>query len=98
MDRPLPNLPYTETKRLHLRPLRLPDAEAFRAMTDEPAIIDAIYFLERPFGLCHSASETRPLTPAKCVSGMGLLRRHGDGGTLLAHGQHHKPGDDGKRD
>ncbi len=51
MDRPLPNLPYTETKRLRLRPLRLSDAEAFRAMTDEPAVIDAIYFLERPFGL-----------------------------------------------
>ncbi len=51
MDRPLPSLPYTETNRLYLRPLRLADAEAFRAMTDEPAIIDAIYFLERRFGL-----------------------------------------------
>ncbi len=51
MDRSLPSLPYAETKRLHLRPLRLPDAEAFRAMTDEPTIIDAIYFLERPFRL-----------------------------------------------
>ena len=51
MDRPLPSLPHTETRRLHLRPLRLSDAEAFRAMTDEPAIIDAIYFLESPFGL-----------------------------------------------
>lgn len=51
MDQPLPSLPYTETKRLHLRPLRLSDAEAFRAMTDEPTIIDAIYFLKRPFRL-----------------------------------------------
>lgn len=54
MDRPLPSLPYTETKRLHLRPLRLSDAEAFRAMTDEPTIIDAIYFLERPFRLANA--------------------------------------------
>ncbi len=51
MDQPLPSLGYTETKRLHLQPLRLSDAEAFRAMTDEPTIIDAIYFLERPFRL-----------------------------------------------
>jgi RimJ/RimL family protein N-acetyltransferase len=51
MARSLPSLPYTETKRLHLRPLRLPDAEAFRTMTDEPTIIDTIYFLERPFRL-----------------------------------------------
>ena len=51
MDRPSPNLPYTETKRLHLRPLGLSDAEAFRTMTDEPTIIDAIYFLKRPFEL-----------------------------------------------
>ena len=51
MDRRLPSLPYTETKRLHLRPLGLSDAEAFRTMTDEPTIIDAIYFLKRPLGL-----------------------------------------------
>ena len=51
MDRPLPSLPRTETKRLHLRPLKLSDAEAFRALTDEPTIIDAIYFLKSPFRL-----------------------------------------------
>ncbi len=51
MDRPLPSLPYIETKRLHLRPLKLSDAEAFRAMTDETTIIGAIYFLKRPFRL-----------------------------------------------
>ena len=54
MDRPLPSLPYTETKRLHLRPLRPSDAEAFRAMTDEPAIVAAIYFLEQPFRLANA--------------------------------------------
>ena len=54
MDRPLSNLPYTETKRLHLRPLGLSDAGAFRAMTDETTIIDAIYFLERPFTLANA--------------------------------------------
>lgn len=50
-DRPLSRLPPTETERLRLRPLDRSDAEAFRAMTDEPAIIDAIHFLARPFTL-----------------------------------------------
>jgi RimJ/RimL family protein N-acetyltransferase len=51
MDHPLSNLPSIETERLLLRPLGLFDAEAFRDMTDEPSITDAIDFLTRPFTL-----------------------------------------------
>ncbi len=51
MDRPLPSLTHIETERLRLRPLRLSDAEGFRAMTDEPGILDVIHFLARPFTL-----------------------------------------------
>ena len=49
MDHPLRGLPHIETDRLRLRPLEHHDAEAFRALTDEPAITDAVYFLARPF-------------------------------------------------
>ena len=51
MIRFLPSLPPIETTRLILRPLALPDAEAFRGLTDDPAIINAVNFLERPFEL-----------------------------------------------
>jgi RimJ/RimL family protein N-acetyltransferase len=40
-----------ETTRLHMRPLRLDDAEPFRLLTDEPVIIDNIHFLTAPFTL-----------------------------------------------
>lgn len=48
---PLPSLPVAETDRLRLRPLGLTDAEALRAMTDEPSILDMVHFLPRPFTL-----------------------------------------------
>ena len=51
MDHPLSGIPDIETDRLFLRPLGLSDADAFRTMTDEPSIIDAIHFLARPFTL-----------------------------------------------
>lgn len=54
MDRFLFSLPDIKTERLLIRRLSLADAEAFRAMTDEPAIIDAIHFLERPFTLANA--------------------------------------------
>lgn len=38
-----------ETERLRLRRLTLADAAAFHAMTDDPAIIEAIDFLRAPF-------------------------------------------------
>lgn len=47
----LTTLPPIATARLRLRPLRPADAEAFRRMTDEPAVIDAINFLHAPFTL-----------------------------------------------
>lgn len=56
MSRPLASLPDLETERLSLRPLRQVDAAAFRAMTDEPAIIDAVHFLAQPFGLADAAT------------------------------------------
>ena len=40
-----------KTERLHLRALGIDDAEAFRIMTDEPAITDNIHFLTTPFTL-----------------------------------------------
>jgi RimJ/RimL family protein N-acetyltransferase len=46
--------PAIKTERLHMRHLGLVDAEAFRAMTDETAIIEAIHFLERPFTLANA--------------------------------------------
>lgn len=49
MNRHLSSLPNVRTGRLHLRPLGALDAEAFRAMTDEPTIIDVVHFLARPF-------------------------------------------------
>ena len=54
-EKPLSALPSVSTQRLYLRPLGLPDAEVFRAMTDEPSILDAIHFLSRPFK--HSDAE-----------------------------------------
>ena len=51
MDLPLQTLPWISTERLHLRPLGPDDAEAFRTMTDEPAITRAIHFLRTPFTL-----------------------------------------------
>jgi len=36
---------------LYIRPLRLDDAEPFRVLTDEPAIIDNVHFLATPFTL-----------------------------------------------
>jgi len=44
-------LPPITTERLHLRALRPFDAGAFRQMTDEPAITNAIDFLPAPFTL-----------------------------------------------
>ncbi|MGO9005739.1 MAG: GNAT family N-acetyltransferase [Beijerinckiaceae bacterium] len=44
-------LPAIETARLRLRPLGWDDADAFRAMSDEPAITDVIDFLHTPFTL-----------------------------------------------
>ncbi len=49
MEQSLPALPSITTQRLFLRPLALPDVEAFHTMTDEPSILDAIHFLPRPF-------------------------------------------------
>jgi RimJ/RimL family protein N-acetyltransferase len=40
-----------ETARLHIRPLRLDDAEPFRLLTDEAVIIDNVHFLTAPFTL-----------------------------------------------
>ena len=51
VEQPLVALPSVSTERLYLRPLALPDAEAFRTVTDEPTILDAIHFLPRPFEL-----------------------------------------------
>ena len=51
MDRSLSSLPHVNTERLRLRPLELADAEAFRAMTDEPGILNMVHFLSQPFGL-----------------------------------------------
>ena len=38
-----------DTPRLHLRWLEVSDVEAFRLMTDDPAITDRIHFLSHPF-------------------------------------------------
>lgn len=43
------------TARLDVRPLTLADAEAFRAMTDEPAITDVVHLLPTPFTLAQAA-------------------------------------------
>ena len=51
MVMPLQTLPQLKTERLRLRPLAPDDAEAFRAMTDEPVITDVIHFLPTPFQL-----------------------------------------------
>src|SRR5882724_876952 len=50
-DNPVPSLPPIETPRLHLRPCQIADAEALRAMTNDPAITSAVDFLSFPFGL-----------------------------------------------
>jgi RimJ/RimL family protein N-acetyltransferase len=55
-------LPPITTERLHLRALGPSDADAFRQMTDEPAIINAIDFLTTPFTL---------LDAQKLISGNG---------------------------
>lgn len=47
----LNRLPAIETERLHLRPLLTSDAEAFRGMTDDPAITSVVHFLSAPFTL-----------------------------------------------
>ncbi|MCB8877184.1 GNAT family N-acetyltransferase [Acidisoma silvae] len=47
----LDHLPALATKRLALRPLVLADADAFRAMTDHPAVTAAVHFLASPFTL-----------------------------------------------
>ena len=44
-------LPAVATERLALRPLQPDDADAFRAMTDEPAITDVVADLPCPFTL-----------------------------------------------
>ena len=54
MDIPLNGLRDIETERLRLRLLELPDAGAFRAMTDEPYIIDMVRSLSHPFGLAEA--------------------------------------------
>jgi hypothetical protein len=51
MVRSFQTIPQIDTERLRLRPLGPEDASAFRAMTDEPAITDAIEFLPTPFEL-----------------------------------------------
>jgi RimJ/RimL family protein N-acetyltransferase len=51
MFKRLPTLAPIETARLHLRPLGGDDANAFREMTHDPAIIDAVHFLRSPFTL-----------------------------------------------
>lgn len=47
----LANLPPVETARLRLGPLVPADAEALRALTDDPAITGAVEFLPSPFTL-----------------------------------------------
>jgi RimJ/RimL family protein N-acetyltransferase len=60
----LTDLPSITTRRLRLRPLREPDAEAFRRMTDEPSIVAAVHFLRAPFLLADA---------------IDLIRGRGDG-------------------
>ncbi len=51
MERMLTDLPPVLTDRLCLRPLKHADADPFRAMTAEPAILAAIHFLSAPFSI-----------------------------------------------
>jgi RimJ/RimL family protein N-acetyltransferase len=50
------DLPAIETQRLRLRVLTPEDAEAFHMLTDEPAIIAAIDFLQAPFSRADAAA------------------------------------------
>lgn len=44
----LSSLPPIETERLHIRRLDPADAEALRVVANEPAILEAVHFLEHP--------------------------------------------------
>jgi RimJ/RimL family protein N-acetyltransferase len=50
MLKDLRTLPAIETARLRLRPLGGDDAEALAAISGDPLILEAIYFLPDPFG------------------------------------------------
>ncbi|MCJ2083368.1 GNAT family N-acetyltransferase [Methylobacterium sp. J-090] len=84
----LAKLPPVESARLRLGPLAPGDAEAVRALTDDPAITGAIDFLPNPFTL---AAARQLIGPAKikndCFLGARARGGAGDGlrdGDLVA--------------
>ncbi|ARP98363.1 GNAT family N-acetyltransferase [Pseudorhodoplanes sinuspersici] len=86
MDQLLLSLPDIKTERLFIRQLSLADAEAFRAMTDEPAIIDAIHFLERPFTLANAEKLIGSNQDGKdCFWGVWMLGEPALLGTVGTH-------------
>jgi RimJ/RimL family protein N-acetyltransferase len=75
-----------ETERLRLAPLTMADAEALRALTDDPAIIGAISFLHAPFAL-----EDAEALIAMNSNGRDLfrgIRRREDGALMGVVGAH----------
>ena len=88
----LTDLPSIATTRLRLRPLREPDADAFRQMTDEPSIVAAVDFLRAPFLLADAVRLIRGEGDGKdCFWGVWL----GDDETLVgAIGTHLREGDE----
>lgn len=76
----LAKLPSVETARLRLNRLEPADAEAVRALTDDPAITGAVDFLPDPFTL---ANARQLIGPAKVTKDCFLGAKRPDG-TLVA--------------
>lgn len=81
----LANLQPLETARLRLAPLVPADAEALRALTDDPAIKAAVHFLPDPFTL----KDARQLIgPAKVKNDCFLGARNASGDLVAVIGLH----------
>jgi len=69
MKPPLTDFPSHETERLRILPLRSTDAEALRALTDDPAVTGAIDFLSSPFQLADAQALIRSNDDENCFLG-----------------------------
>lgn len=79
--------PISETERLSIRPLAISEADAVRALTDDPLITDVVHFLPDPFTRADAEALIRRNDDENCFVGVWLesdlvgvvgTHKHGD--------------------
>ena len=91
MPASLADLPALVTARLELAPLRIADAPAFQALTDDSAITGAVHFLASPFTLADAEALIRQREQGRdCF--IGAWHRE-DGDLVGTVGTHLRGGD-----